>query len=110
MLASKRGVYPPKLVLVPKRQPGVQKDLSTSDLPEEVQKLVKEISVKKIIYLVKTKYVPANYVVEMYDNVNDTTNVYTSYTRYEIFYCSEKYLINFKTTHFSSSIRNGWYR
>ena len=55
MLASKRGVYLPKLVLVPKRQD-----------------------------------VPANYVVEMYDNGNDTFNVYTGYTRYEIFYCSEE--------------------
>ena len=40
----------PKLVLVPKRQPGVQMDLSSSDLPEEVQKLLEEKSVKKIIY------------------------------------------------------------
>ena len=46
MLASKRGVYLPKLVLVPKRQPGDQMDLS-NDLPEDVQKLVKENSVKK---------------------------------------------------------------
>ena len=89
-LASKRGVYLPKLVFVSKRQPGVQMDLSSSDLPEEVQKLVKENSVKKILYHVKTKNVPANYVVEMYDNENNTTNVYTGYTRYEIFYCSEK--------------------
>ena len=63
MLASKRGIYLAKLVLVPKRQPGVQMDLRSSDLPE-----VKENSVRKIIYHVKTKNVPANYVVEMYDN------------------------------------------
>ena len=49
-------------------------DLSRSDLPEEVPKLI----------------VPANYVGEMYDNENDTTHVYTGYTRYEIFYRSEK--------------------
>ena len=62
-------------------------DLSSSDLPEELQKLVKENSVKKIIYHVKIKNVPANYVVEMYDNERDTTtNVYTGYTRYKIFY------------------------
>ena len=89
MLASKWGIYFPKLVLVPKRQPGVRMDLSSSDLPEEVQKLVKENSVKKIIYHAKTKNFPANYAVEMYDNENDTTNVYTGHTRYEIFYCSE---------------------
>ena len=90
MLASKRRVYLPELVLVPKRQPGVQMDLSSGDLPEEVQKLVKKNSVKKIIYHVKTKNVPAKYVVEIVDNENDTTNVYTGYTRYKIFYCSEK--------------------
>ena len=44
-------------------------DLSSSNLPEEVEKLVKENSVKKIIYHVKTKNVPANYVVEMYDKM-----------------------------------------
>ena len=65
MLARKRGVYLPKLVLVPKRQPGVRMDLSSSDLPDEVQQLVKENSVKKIMNHVKTKKVPANYVVEM---------------------------------------------
>ena len=65
-------------------------DLSSSDLPEEVQKLVKKNSVKKMIYHLKTKNVPANYVVEMYGNENDTNNVHTGYTQYEIFYCSEK--------------------
>ena len=46
MLKSKRGAYLPKLVLIPKGQPGDQMDLS-KDLPEDVQKLVKENSVKK---------------------------------------------------------------
>ena len=76
MLASKRGVYLPKLVLVLKRQPGVQMDLSSSDLPEKVQKLVKENSVKKIIHHVKTKNVLANYLGEKYVNENDTLNVF----------------------------------
>ena len=90
MLANKRGVCLPRLVLVPKRQPGVQMDLQSSDLPEEVQKLVKENSVKKVVFRAKTEYVPANYVVEMlHDNDNDITNDSRSYTRYEIFYCSE---------------------
>ena len=92
MLANKRGVCLPRLVLVPKRQPGVQMDLQSSDLPEEVQKLVKENSVKKVVFHAKTEYVPANYVVEMLhdnDNDNDITNDSRSYTRYEIFYCSE---------------------
>ena len=84
ILASKRGVDLPNLVLVLKRQPGVQMDLSSSDLPEEVQELVKENSVKKTIYHVKTKNVPVSYVVEMYDKEIDTTNVHTGYTRYEI--------------------------
>ena len=75
---------------MPKRQPGVQIDLQSSDLPEEVQKLVKENSVKKVVFHAKTEYVPANYVVEMlHDNDNDITNDSRSYTRYEIFYCSE---------------------
>ena len=65
-------------------------DLRCSDLPEKVQKLVKENSVKETMYHVKSKNVPANYAVELYDNENDTTNVYAGYTRYEIFYCSEK--------------------
>ena len=64
--------------------------LQSSDLPEEVQKLVKENSVKKVVLHAKTEYVPANYVVEMlHDNDNDITNDSRSYTRYEIFYCSE---------------------
>ena len=65
-------------------------DLQSSDLPEEVQKLVKENSVKKVVFHAKTEYVPANYVVEMlHDNDNGITNDSRSYTRYEIFYCSE---------------------
>ena len=67
-------------------------DLQSSDLPQEVQKLVKENSVKKVVFHAKTEYVPANYVVEMLhdnDNDNGTTNDSRSYTRYEIFYCSE---------------------
>ena len=44
----------------------------------------------KIVYHVKTKNFPANYVVKMYDNANDTTNFYSGYTREEIFYCSEE--------------------
>ena len=89
MLANKRGVCLPRLVLVPKRQPGIQMDLQSSDLPEEVQKLVKEDSVKKVVFHAKTEYVTANYVVGMHDTDNDITNDSTSYTRYEIFYCSE---------------------
>ena len=67
-------------------------DLQSSDLPEEVQKLVKENSVNKVLFHAKTEYVPANYVVEMLhdnDNDRDILNDSTSYTRYEIFYCSE---------------------
>ena len=89
MLANKRGECPPRLVVVPKRQPGIQMDLQSSDLPEEVQKLVKENSVKKVVFHAKTEYVTANYVVGMHDIDNDITNDSTSYTRYEIFYCSE---------------------
>ena len=37
MLTSKRGHYLPKLVLVPKRQPGVQMDLTSSELPNEIK-------------------------------------------------------------------------
>ena len=39
----------------------------------------------------KTESVPANYVLQMYDNEDDSyTTVCTSYTRYEIYYCSEE--------------------
>ena len=106
MLPSKRGFCLPKLVLVPKRQPGVQMDLTSSELPNEIQKIIREVSVKKTVNHAKTDHVPANYVAKMCDNENDTTNVYTGYTRYETFYCSEKKTIYFITTHFSSSIRN----
>ena len=77
---------------MPKRQPGVQMDLQSSDLPEEVQKLVKENSVRKVVFHAKTEYVPDNYVVKTphgNDDDNDITNDSTSYTLYEIFYCSE---------------------
>ena len=84
MLASKQGVYLPKQVIVPKHQPGVQMDFGSSDLPEEVQKLVKENSMKKIIIHVKTKNVRANYVVEIDDKENDTTKVYTGYSQYHL--------------------------
>ena len=89
MYANKQGVCLPRLVLVPKRQPGIHMDLRSSDLPEKVQKLVKENSVKKVVFHAKIEYVPANYVVEMHDNDNEITNDSTSYTRYEIFSCSE---------------------
>ena len=66
MLASKRGVCLPKLVLVPKhRQLGVQLDLTSSVLPKEIQQKVKEDSVKKIMYHAKTENVPANYVLQV---------------------------------------------
>ena len=65
-------------------------DLTSTELPNEIQKIIREGPLKKIVYHAKTDHVPANYVVKMYDNENDTTNVYTGYTRYEIFYCSEK--------------------
>ena len=92
MLASKRGVCLPKLVLVPKhRQPGVQLDLTSSELPKEIQQKVKEHSVKKIMFHAKTENVPANYVLQMYDDEDDSdSNVCTSYTRYKIYYCSEE--------------------
>ena len=60
MLANKRGVCLPRLVLVPKRHSGIQMGLQSSDLPEEIQKLVKENSVNNVVYHAKTEYVPAN--------------------------------------------------
>ena len=83
MLASKRGIYLPELVLVPKRQPGVQMDLNSRELPDEIKTIVKEDTVKKIMYYKKTANIPANFVLEMHD-INDR-----DFTRYEIFYCSQ---------------------
>ena len=77
MLASKRGVYLPELVLVPKRQPGVQMDLNSSELPDEIKTIEKEDTVKKIMYYEKTANIPANFVLEMHD-INDR-----DFTRYE---------------------------
>ena len=74
----------PELVLVPKRQPGVQMDLNSSELPDEIKTIVKEDTVKKIMYYKKTANIPANFVLEMHD-INDR-----DFTRYEIFYCSQK--------------------
>ena len=85
MLPSKRGLYLPKLFLVPKRQPGVRMDLTSSELPNEIQKIIREDSVKKIVYHAKTDHVLANYVVKMHDIENDNTNNNTGYTQYEIF-------------------------
>ena len=59
MLASKRGVYLPELVLVPKRQPGVQMDLNSSELPDEIKTIVKEDTVKKIMYYKKNCKYPS---------------------------------------------------
>ena len=55
MLPSKRGLFLPKLVLVPKRQPGVQMDLTSSELPNEIQKIIREDSVKKIAKLIMSQ-------------------------------------------------------
>ena len=60
MLASKRGVYLPELVLVPERQPGFQMDLNSSELPDEIKRIEKEDTVKKKMYYEKTANVPAN--------------------------------------------------
>ena len=65
MLASKRGVYFPQLVLVPKPQPGIQMNLNSSELPDEMKRIVKEDTVKKTMYYEKTANVPANFVLEM---------------------------------------------
>ena len=39
----------------------------------------------------KTDHVPANYVLEMHYDFDDDNkpSVYTGYTRYEIYYCSD---------------------
>ena len=91
MLPSKRCLCLPKLVLVPKRQPGIQMDLTSSELPNEIQKIIREDSVKKIVYHAKADHVPANYVLEMHFDFDDDNkpSVYTGYTRYENYYCSD---------------------
>ena len=65
------------------RQPGVQMDLNSSELPDEIKTIVKEDTVKKIMYYKKTANIPANFVLEMHD-INDR-----DFTCYEIFYCSQ---------------------
>ena len=54
MLASKGEFCYPCLVFVPNFHPGIQLDLSSSDLPEEV----KETSVKKLSFTQKLKVSP----------------------------------------------------
>ena len=83
MLPSKRGVNLPELVSIPKRQPGVQMDLNSSELPDEIKTIVKEDSVKKIMYYENTANIPAHFVLEIHD-INDR-----DFTRYEFFYCSQ---------------------
>ena len=83
MLASKRRVYLLELVLVPKGQPGVQMDLNSSEMPDEIKKIVKEDIKKKKMYNEKTAIIPANYVLEMHD-INDR-----DFTRYETLYFSQ---------------------
>ena len=67
MLASKRGVYLPELVLVSKRQPGIQMDLNSSELPDEIKRIVKEYTVEKILYYERTADVPLNFALENRD-------------------------------------------
>ena len=83
MLASKRRVYLTELVLVPKRQPVVQMDLNSSELSDENRKIVKEDTLKKLMYNEKTANIQANYVLELHD-INDR-----NFTRYEVLYCSQ---------------------
>ena len=66
-------------------------DLTSSELPNEIQKIISEDSVNKIVYHAKTDHVPANYVLEMHYDFDDDKkpSVYTGYTRYEIYYCSD---------------------
>ena len=91
MLASKQRVYLPELVLVPKSQPGVQVDLNSSELPDEIKKIVNEDTVKELMQNEKAANIPANYVLQMHD-----TN-YVDFTRYEILHCSQ-FLFNFFTS------------
>ena len=73
-------------------------DLQRSDLPQELQKLVKENYAKKVVFHAQTEYMLANNVAQMLHGIdNYITNDSTSYTRYEIFYCSEVHIIFFKT-------------
>ena len=58
-------------------------DLNSSELPDEIKTIVKEDTVKKIMYYKKTAIIPATFVLEMHD-INDR-----DFTRYEIFYCSQ---------------------
>ena len=83
MLASKQRVYLPELVLVPKSQPGVQMDLNSSELPDDIRKIVNEDTVKKMMHNEKAANIPANYVLQMhYTNDGD-------FTRFEILHCSQ---------------------
>ena len=59
MLATKQGVYLPELILVPKRQLGVQMDLISSELSDGIQTIVKEDTVKKIV--LKIENTPGNF-------------------------------------------------
>ena len=64
MLASKRGVYLAELVFVPKCQPpGIEMDLNNSELPDEIETIVKKGTVRKITYYEKTANISANYVL-----------------------------------------------
>ena len=77
LLASRRGVYFPQLVLEPKLQPGAQMDLNSSELPDEINAIVKGDTVTKLMYYKKTANVPPKYFLEMHD-IKDR-----DFTRYE---------------------------
>ena len=81
MLASKRGVYLPELVLVPKRQPEVQIDLNSSDLQDDIKTIVEEDTVNKMKFYEKMQQNPANNVLKMPDIKN------RDITRYKTLYC-----------------------
>ena len=56
-------------------------DLRSSELPDEIQTIVKEDTVKKIMYYKKTANIPANHVLEMHDKID--------FRRYKNLYCSQ---------------------
>ena len=78
-----RGVYFTALVLIPKRQPEIQIDLNSSELPNEIRTSVEKDTVKKIMYYKKT----CKYSRRLCSR-NALQKMFIDFTRYIVTYCS----------------------
>ena len=79
MSKTQPRVCPPKLLLMSKHPVGEEIGKNGPSLPKEIQYLVKEERVHKIVHYVKTETLPECFMVHMKDFL-------TEFNCYELFY------------------------